>query len=203
MATKRRNEAPPTVQEPAEPLHVSPMFATASEQLPSGRGYGFEFKWDGYRSILHVQNGRVRVDSRRLNDVTSKFPTVAAGGERVRENHLVLDGEIVALDENNHPSFGLLQQHLRAPGAGPKLARAPPIVFFAFDVLYRNGKPLLQKTYEERRKVLDDIDLSRTGWRVPPYEVDQGPAMVSVSETLRLEGVVAKKLDSVYRPGIR
>ena len=184
-------------------LRIAPMLATASPDLPREQGFGYEFKWDGYRAIVHVDRGKARIDSRRVNDVTQRFPQVAEGASKVRESGLILDGEIVALDAENRPNFGLLQQHLRVPGAGPALRIQPPIVFFVFDVLYRAGKPLLRRTYEDRRRILSDIALEDSGWRVPPYEVDQGPAMLRVSDELRLEGIVAKRLDSPYVPGTR
>lgn len=179
------------------------MLATASSDLPRGTGFGYEFKWDGYRAIIHLRNGNVRIDSRRTNDVTKQFPEIAAGAKRVRERHLIIDGEIVALDQENRPSFGLLQQHLRAPGAGPSLRTPPSIVFFAFDVLQRGNNSLLNRTYVERRETLSDLALEDAGWKVPPYEVDQGAAMIRVSDQLRLEGIVAKRLDSLYVPGTR
>lgn len=199
--TVRAGRAPldPTLND----LRIAPMLATASPELPRQRGFGFEFKWDGYRAIVHRRNGNVRIDSRRLNDVTHRFPEIAESASRVREQGLILDGEIVALDEENRPNFGILQQHLRVPGAGPAPRTRPPIVFFPFDILYRVGKPLLRRTYRERREILSDVALDDAGWRIPPYEVDQGEAMLRVSVELRLEGIVAKRLDSPYVPGIR
>jgi bifunctional non-homologous end joining protein LigD len=184
-------------------IRIAPMLATASAEVPRASGYAYEFKWDGYRAIIHLEHGRARIDSRRVNDVTTRFQEIADGASRVRERHLVLDGEIVALDPENRPSFGLLQQHLRVPGAGPALRHAPPVVFFAFDVLYRDHRPLLDKPYTERREVLADLALEDAGWRVPPFEIDQGAAMLTVSDDLRLEGIVAKRLDSPYVPGTR
>ncbi len=179
------------------------MLATASLELPRGPGFGYEFKWDGYRAIIHLRNGNVRIDSRRTNDVTTQFPEIAAGATRVREPHVIIDGEIVALDEENRPSFSLLQQHLRVPGAGPSLRTPPPIVFFAFDVLQRGHKTLLHRTYVERRETLSDLAFEDAGWKVPPYQVDQGAPMIRVSDQLRLEGIVAKRLHSLYVPGTR
>ncbi|HEX9815844.1 MAG TPA: non-homologous end-joining DNA ligase [Candidatus Thermoplasmatota archaeon] len=179
------------------------MLATASSELPRAEGFGYEFKWDGYRAIIHLRKGDVRIDSRRTNDVTRRFPQIAAGARRVHEPHLILDGEIVALDQENRPSFGLLQQHLRVPGAGPVPRTPPPVVFFAFDLLQRGAKSYLSRPYVERREILSDIAFDDAGWKVPPYEVDQGPAMIRVSDQVRLEGIVAKRLDSVYVPGTR
>lgn len=179
------------------------MLATPSAELPHDPGYAFEFKWDGYRAIVHREKGKIRIDSRRLHDVSTQFHQVTHGGPELRGRDFVIDGEIVALDEENRPSFSLLQQHLRVPGSGRVLDRAPPIVFFAFDLLRLDGKSLLREPYQTRRRMLDELDVRSDTWRSPPHEIDQGPAMLTVSQNLRLEGIVAKRLTSPYQPGAR
>jgi bifunctional non-homologous end joining protein LigD len=169
-----------------------PMQATPSERVPSGAGWLFEVKWDGYRAIARVSGGEARLTSRRGNDLTERFAVVARAIERaVRTPDCVLDGEVCALDETGKASFSVMQQ-----GSGP-------LVYYAFDVLEVDGEPVLDLPLSKRRERLEAL-LDRRGGTVKVSEAfDDGDALYQAAVAQGLEGVVAKKADSRYQPGRR
>ena len=169
-----------------------PMLATATDKLPAGDGWVFEPKWDGFRALAYVDGGDVTFKSRNDNDLTGRFaPAARALARAVRSPSAVLDGEICALDADGRSGFGLLQQ-----GSGT-------LVFAAFDVLERDGEPLLGRTYVERRQALEAlVDTSIDGVLVSP-SFDDGVALERAAREHGLEGVVAKRSDSTYQPGRR
>src|SRR5581483_1862332 len=111
-----------------------PMLATLAEHVPTGSGWLFEVKWDGYRAIAYIRGGEARLVSRNGNDLTARFDAVArAVAQAVRSPECVLDGEVCALDEQGRPSFSAMQQ-----GA------SGPVVYEVFDVLELDGEPLVE-----------------------------------------------------------
>ena len=120
------------------------MLATSTDVLPKGAEWAFEPKWDGYRSIVSITSGEATLTSRNGNDLTARFSSVAkALVTAVRTPAAVLDGEVCALDEAGRSNFGLLQR-----GEGL-------LVFVAFDVLERDGEPLVERAYTDRRHILE------------------------------------------------
>jgi len=181
------------------------MLAVAGE-LPAAGGWGLEFKWDGVRALAYVDRGRVRVLSRNDLDVTARYPELDELGELLPGRSVVLDGEIVALDEQARPSFALLQQRMHArPSQVTRLAPTVPVLYLIFDVLHLDDWPLLAATYEQRRTELADLGLDRAGRAaVPPHLVGEHPPDILAAAKARgLEGVVSKRLGSRYRPGVR
>jgi bifunctional non-homologous end joining protein LigD len=183
------------------------MLAVAGD-LPVGQGWGLEFKWDGVRAVAYVEEGRVRVLSRNDLEVTTRYPELAELGRLLPGRRVVLDGEIVALDDAARPSFARLQERMHARPAQVRwLMRAVPVAFLAFDVLHLDDWPLLSAPYELRRAELADLRLDRAGSgrvAVPPHMVGENPPDVLAAATGRgLEGVLAKRLRSPYRPGVR
>ncbi|MFR9807172.1 DNA ligase D [Pseudonocardia sp. RS010] len=181
---------------------LRPMLATAGIP-PVDPGWAVEFKWDGVRALVVVEDGGVRFVSRNGNDVTGGYPELVAAVPRDRD--LVLDGEIVALDAAGRPDFGLLQHrmHVRTPPA--TLLDSVPVELYLFDVLRVDGEWLLPKPYDERRACLEELGVA--GWdrvSVPPSFTEIMPAQVlEVAREHRLEGIVAKRRTSRYEPGRR
>jgi bifunctional non-homologous end joining protein LigD len=175
---------------------ISPMLATPGA-LPAGPGWAYEFKWDGVRAISYVEGDVLRVMSRNDLDVTASYPELVELLDRLGGRRAVLDGEIVALDNAGRPSFPVLQQrmHVRVPSVA-LLARVP-VEYKVFDLLSLDGAALLDRPYEERRTRLSELPLD-----VSPVFAD-GPATVAAAEQAGLEGVVAKRRSSRYRPGQR
>jgi len=143
---------------------VEPMYALAVQSLPEGKEWFYEIKLDGYRALAGRDSTGVSIWSRRGNNFIGQFPQIARACERLPQDTL-LDGEIVALDENGRISFNRLQHHR---------SKAQAILFYAFDVLTYRGRSLLQMPLENRREALGEIfrmpvklvqSLCRRQWR--------------------------------------
>jgi bifunctional non-homologous end joining protein LigD len=176
------------------------MLATAGP-LPVGPGWSYEFKWDGVRVLSRFEDGPPRLYARSGAVVTIAYPEVA--GLSLPPGSL-LDGEMVVLDAGGRPSFTALAErmHVRDPGRAAKLAATVPVTYMIFDVLRLAGENLAPLPYRERRARLDELDLAGPHWMVPPVFAD-GPATTAAAQENRLEGVVAKRLESPYLPGTR
>jgi bifunctional non-homologous end joining protein LigD len=183
---------------------VLPMMA-ALGTMPSGPGWSYEMKWDGVRVIAEVDEGVCRLWSRNSRDVSGGYPELLglanASGLQLPA---VLDGEIVTLDENGAPSFGLLQRrmHVRDPRHLTQLIKQVPVSVRVFDVLRFAGKSLLEATYDDRRALLESLDIGDPFWEVPEVYAD-GEEALDLSASAGLEGVVAKRRKSRYLPGKR
>ena len=117
----------------------------------------------------------------------------------------MLDGEIVAFDEENRPSFGALQERMHVTDANRarRLAQHTPVAYLAFDVLYLDGRSTLSLPYEERRELLESLSLAGDYWQAPPWFSGRGTDVLEAAARTGLEGVVAKRLGSMYQPGKR
>jgi bifunctional non-homologous end joining protein LigD len=182
------------------------MMARPSDKLPRPeRGWSYEVKWDGVRAIAYVQPGRLRLESRNLNEITDAYPEVRGILTDLGMHEAVLDGEIVAFDDNGRPSFERLQSrmHVTSPNAVRRLMGSTPVVYAIFDVLYLDGHSLMDLPYTERRERLEQLELGGPAWRVPSVHRDAGKRLLEATASQGLEGVVAKRLDSHYEPGRR
>lgn len=200
-----RMDEPPHGAEPLPEL-VRPMLATASEMLPApDEQWGYEFKWDGVRAVAYLDGGRLRLVSRNDRDVTASYPELRAVGEAVGVRTLVLDGEIVAFDEENRPSFGALQErmHVTDGARARRLAQHTPVAYLAFDLLHLDGRPTIGLPYEERREILESLRLAGDHWQTPPWFRGGGADVLDAAARTGLEGIVAKRLGSHYLPGRR
>nr|WP_170949079.1 MULTISPECIES: ATP-dependent DNA ligase [unclassified Rhodococcus (in: high G+C Gram-positive bacteria)] len=151
-------------------------------------------------------DGAVKLFSRNTNDVTASYPeTVDALALAAAGRSLLVDGELVALNKSGQPDFGLLQRrmHLARPSAA--LLRSVPVAYFVFDVLGVDGKSVQHLPYSERRRILDDLALTDgTRVQVPPNMTGvEGSALMEIAAEHGIEGIVAKRADSLYLPGAR
>ncbi len=188
------------------PERIVPMMARAGDALPKPeRGWSFEVKWDGVRAIAYVQPGRLRLESRNLNEITAAYPEVRGLVAQLGMHEAVLDGEIVAFDDAGRPSFELLQRrmHVTSPTSIRRLASSTPVVYAIFDLLYLDGRSLIERPYRERRQALEELELGGAAWRVPAAHPDQGSRLLEATRAQGLEGVIAKRLNSRYEPGKR
>jgi bifunctional non-homologous end joining protein LigD len=212
----RMDEAPPG-WEPLPGL-VPPMLAVAGSLPSEPHGWAYEFKWDGVRAIAYVEGGRPRFLSRNGNDLTGAFPELRPLGEALGARQVILDGEIVAFDEEGRPRFQLLQPRLHAAvpeadGDGRRPGRrrsarsgAPsrPAVYVVFDVLHLDGSSHLDEPYSVRRRLLESLEISKgANWTIGPSFPGPGGDVLAASLERGLEGVVAKRTDSRYQPGRR
>jgi bifunctional non-homologous end joining protein LigD len=188
------------------PTAVPPMMATASSLPPNDLGWAYEMKWDGVRASAYLSGGRLlRLISRTGRDITVAYPELLGLGAATAPRQLVLDGEIVAFFEGR-PSFEVLQQrmHVTVAAQAAQLAAQVPVAYLVFDLLHLDGRDLLGLPYRQRRELLDDLGIAGRNWQTPPSFTDvSGKDMLHVASEQGLEGVVAKRVDSSYRPGAR
>ncbi|MGH2909685.1 MAG: DNA ligase D [Solirubrobacteraceae bacterium] len=203
-----RMDPPQDPEREPMPEHIPPMLAGAGRLPGDDTKWSFEIKWDGVRAIAYVKPGRLRLESRNLNEITHAYPEVRGLVEDLGMREAVLDGEIVAFGEDGAPSFERLQRrmHVSATSAITRLRRTTPVVFAIFDLLYLDGRNLMALAYEQRRRRLEELALGGQAWRVPaafPGSVRPGAELLKATAAQGLEGVVAKRLDSRYEPGRR
>ncbi|WP_240506200.1 non-homologous end-joining DNA ligase [Thermoactinospora rubra] len=159
--------------------------------------YGLEVKWDGIRAIIHVDGG-FRVTGRHGADYTRRYPEISGFGLRnLGLRNAVIDGEVVSFDRHGRPSFKRLQHRMHLTDPEPAMLRLYPVTYLPFDLLYLNGTPLFDLPYRDRRTLLDELDIG-----APPY-FPGTTDLLGATHAQGLEGVVAKRLDSPYRPGTR
>ncbi len=187
------------------PEHLLPMLAGAGELPASEDRWSFEVKWDGIRAIAYVKPGRLRLESRNLREITDGYPELRGLLLDMGMREAVVDGEIVAFDENGRPSFERLQRRMNvtAPSAVRRLSASTPVVYAIFDLLYLDGHSLMGLPYAQRRQRLDALGLSGPAWRVPAAHPGHGTRLLDATAAQGLEGIVAKRLDSRYEPGRR
>ncbi|WP_369258882.1 non-homologous end-joining DNA ligase [Geodermatophilus amargosae] len=190
-----------------EPPVPAPMLAVAGELPPAAddAAWAYEFKWDGIRALAAVRDGRLGLWARSGTDLTDRYPELSHVPEVLRRADVVLDGEVVALDRLGRPDFGLLQNRMHRTGGADvaRLAAAAPVTYLVFDLLVDGDRGLLDLPYEERRERLDALGPEGHRWVATPWFRGGGPGVHAASRDNGLEGVVAKRLDSAYRPGVR
>jgi DNA ligase D-like protein (predicted polymerase)/DNA ligase D-like protein (predicted ligase)/DNA ligase D-like protein (predicted 3'-phosphoesterase) len=187
LAHRMKEQPTPRLQD------YAPMLATlGSVDKLTGAQYAFDGKFDGYRLLVEVDHGRLRLQSRSGRDVTGEYLQLQSLAADLADHDVILDGEVVALDADGVPNFGEMQNRVRATR----------IEFWAFDILRLDGRSLLRAKYRDRRKVLETFSAG-TNLIVPPLIEGDGPAALEYSRKKKWEGVVAKKWDSTYQPGRR
>ncbi|MGA8328618.1 MAG: ATP-dependent DNA ligase [Mycobacterium sp.] len=173
---------------------MAPMLATHGSvaKLPASQ-WAFEAKWDGYRLLVDADHGTVRLRSRSGRDLTKEFPQLRSIATDLADHHAVLDGEVVALDTAGVPRFSEMQNR----------ARATRIEFWAFDLLYLDGRSLMRARYRDRRQLLETLAAGAGSLTVPELLSGDGAQALEYSRKRQWEGVIAKKRDSTYQPGRR
>ena len=184
---------------------MRPMLATRGTHVPTGEEWLHEVKWDGMRVIVTVRGDRLTLHSRNENDVTVSFPDLQglAGRATFGGKDVVLDGEIVAFLDGL-PVFGALadRMHVASPRKAEQAAARNPVTLLLFDLLHLDGLDLTALPLEQRRQVLTDLVEEGPRWRVPPA-YDDGTVLLDATKAQGLEGIVSKRRQSAYRPGVR
>jgi bifunctional non-homologous end joining protein LigD len=190
------------------PSVIRPMLATLAAEAFDNPEWLFEIKWDGYRAVAFIQDGRVRMVSRSQNDLTAQFSELGSLPQFVKAERAILDGEIVALDDEGRPSFSLMQQRTGFQPGKRRLARREgvPVIYYAFDLLYLDGLDLRRVALEQRKQLLQErvvAGKSDTGKSDLVYFSDhyaeKGRALFEAARQRGLEGIVAKKRSSTYQ----
>jgi bifunctional non-homologous end joining protein LigD len=184
---------------------MRPMLATPADPgkgLPGdGTRWAYEVKWDGMRVLADIHDGKVQLHSRTEREITPSFPELAALG--AAHPDVLLDGEIVVLADGV-PSFRALAEriHVREPRRAAALAATAPASLIAFDALRMYGVDLMQRSWQERRESLERLTPAGRFWQLSPAQDELEPLLAATVEH-GLEGVVAKRRTSIYRPGVR
>jgi bifunctional non-homologous end joining protein LigD len=187
------------------PDRLAPMLAHSGPLPRDESKYGFEVKWDGIRTVLFCDHGHISLQGRNFTDFTPRYPEVRPLARELGAHRIILDGEVVAFDEEGRPSFERLQgrMHLASDAAVKRRMRDTPVTYVAFDLLYLDGHSTLPLSYEDRRELLERLELEGPAWRTPAYHRGEGSALLEATRNLGIEGIVAKRLDSPYEPGRR
>jgi bifunctional non-homologous end joining protein LigD len=183
---------------------LSPMLATLGTESFDREGWIFEPKWDGVRAFGVCTEDGTMLLSRNRNDITKTYPELGKLHERLVAIDAILDGEIVTL-QNGRPSFERLQSRINLHNERDvkRASQTTPVLFMAFDLLYQDGRTLLDLPLEERKERLEALVVPNEAVQVSPYIPEEGKALYDAACEQKLEGVVAKKLGCPYRPGRR
>ncbi|WP_406004595.1 non-homologous end-joining DNA ligase [Streptomyces sp. NBC_00987] len=186
---------------------IAPMLATAGSLPPAAveDRWAFEEKQDGQRAMVYLPgDGTVTLRSRSGADITAVYPELVALGS-VLGRPAVLDGEIVALDSKGRSDFERLQSRMGLTSAAKaaRMARLVPAHLVVFDAVYLGGRGLTGLPYTERRTLLEELGLDGKHWSTPAAVIGHGEQALEMTRTAGLEGVIAKRLVSVYEPGVR
>jgi bifunctional non-homologous end joining protein LigD len=189
------------------PDFIPPMSATLATHAFDDPDWLFEVKWDGYRVEAVVRDGNVRLWTRRRQDAAAYFPDLAAATGWIDAREAIVDGEVVALDEQGRPRFSLLQDHTgirtwRTPG-GKRRETPADVVYQAFDLLHLDGQSLLGVPLEERKRMLRSRLRPHPLVRFAGHVERDGVAFLAAARAQELEGVVAKLRRSTYEPDRR
>jgi bifunctional non-homologous end joining protein LigD len=187
------------------PDRLAPMLARSGPLPADDAAYGYEVKWDGIRALLYCDHGHLRVQGRNFTDFTPRYPELRELAPGLGARRLILDGEVVAFDEQGRPSFERMQarMHLASDSAVRRRMRDTLVTYVIFDLLYLDGRSTLVLGYEARRELLERLELEGPAWRTPDYHRGEGRALLDATARLGVEGIVAKKLDCPYEPGRR
>jgi bifunctional non-homologous end joining protein LigD len=182
------------------PLTIHPMLAESVEKPFDGAEWLFEIKWDGYRAVAFIHAGKVRLVSRNQNDLTARYPELKDLPKFVHAREAILDGEVVALDEEGRASFSLMQQRTGFRPGGRRAAEKAdvPVLYYAFDLLYLDGYDWRRVPLEERKAKLASLLTAGDAVRFSDHYPEQGKALFAMAHKKGLEGILAKKRQSIY-----
>ena len=205
-ATKANKPTPKAKESASDPVpgarparlpdFIPPCLALLGTAPPEGADWIHEIKFDGYRMQARIDDGKVRLLTRKGLNWAHKFVPVSQSLEQLAVDQAIIDGELVSEDENGHASFSKLQQDLK-DGNGENF------IYYAFDLLYRDGNDLTAAPLEFRKTALDDL-LAGSGIphiRLSEHFTEPGPVLLKHACSIGLEGIISKRRDAPYRPG--
>jgi bifunctional non-homologous end joining protein LigD len=184
----------------AMPTSIYPMLAESTSEPFDSPDWLFEIKWDGYRAVAFIEKGKVRLVSRNQNELTARYPELKDMAGFVKAGNAILDGEVVAIDEQGKPSFSLMQQRT---GFRPGGKRAPtnadvPVLYYAFDLIYADGEDWRKVALEDRKRKLASLITPGDSLRFSDHYEEHGKALFEIAREKQLEGIVAKRRASCY-----
>ncbi|GAB2746978.1 non-homologous end-joining DNA ligase [Streptomyces bullii] len=188
---------------------IPPMLATPGTLPPATQDarWAYETKQDGQRVVIYLPgDGGVLLRARSGQDITAAYPELLPLGTVLGTTPAVLDGEILALDEQGRANFQLLQSRMglaHAPGRAARRAATVPVHLVLFDLMHLGRRSLLRLPYTGRRAALEDLGLAGPSWSTPAALVGHGAEALRATREHGMEGLVCKRLDSAYEPGVR
>jgi bifunctional non-homologous end joining protein LigD len=203
MVTKRKSKSDiagvcASARKARMPEQINPMLATLVDDPFSDPDWIFETKWDGFRSVCFIDHGQARFVSRNQIEMTPQYPELVNVPKQLTAKRAILDGEIVALDEQGMPRFQLLQNKLRIRSGSYAKATRAQIVYFVFDLLYCDGYDLMNCPVVERKALLEQILRPASFVKYADHVEAQGKEFFRQIEKFRLEGMIAKRAASKY-----
>ncbi len=179
------------------PRTIHPMLATLVDEPFDDDEWLFEIKWDGYRAIAYIEDGDARLVSRNQNRFND-YPELRDLPDYIKARKAILDGEIVALDEQGRPSFSLMQQRAGLSANGHRRAkrRDVAVMYYAFDLLYLEGYNLMRVDLEQRKNLLEQILQNSQILRYSEHFIGKGTAVFKAAAEKNLEGIIAKRRKS-------
>jgi bifunctional non-homologous end joining protein LigD len=186
------------------PATLSPMLATLLDRPFSGPDWLFELKYDGVRAVVTRTGNKLSVQGRSGRDETARYPELQELGAALDAEDCLIDGEIVVLDSDGHPSFERLQQRMQLrPAEAERASQEQPVVFMAFDLLFADGRDLMRMPLELRKRALRAALRDGRVARYADHVEEDGETFYAKVREAGLEGVVAKRARSTYQPGKR
>jgi len=182
------------------PATIQPMLATPTEHPFDSPDWLFEIKWDGYRAVAFVDKGKVRLVSRNQNDLTGQYPELQDFAASIKAERAVIDGEVVAMDDEGRPSFSLMQQKTGFRAGKHRLPGRTgiAIAYYAFDLVWLDGHDLRRVNLEQRKQLLAGLIRPDGLVRYSDHYPEHGKALFELAQKRGLEGIVAKRRDSFY-----
>lgn len=182
------------------PHVIHPMLATLTDRPFSSDDWLFEIKFDGYRAIAFIEDKTVRLVSRNQNEMTSLYPELSDLPMQLQGKQIILDGEVVALDDEGRPSFSLMQQRagirsgIKRSHPNPEI----PVLYYVFDLLYLDGYNLMRVNLEDRKQLLKTIITETDVLKFSEHFVGEGEKLYEAAKQKGLEGIVAKRRNGCY-----
>jgi DNA ligase D-like protein (predicted ligase)/DNA ligase D-like protein (predicted 3'-phosphoesterase) len=183
---------------------VEPMLARPASKPPDSHDYIYEVKWDGLRALISLDEGDVRIHGRNRMDLTKQFPELLIPERAFRATSALFDGEIVCLEADGKPNFRnvIHRMQQKTDAAIQRASAKHPAVCYVFDCLYLDGRAIINEPLLRRREWLQDAIKKESPYRVS-QAVEEGAAFLDAVKEMGLEGIMAKRRDSVYLPGKR
>ena len=182
------------------PSAIHPMLAESIDEPFDGSDWLFEIKWDGYRAVTFIENGKARLVSRNQNELTPRYPELKDLPKFIQAKSAILDGEVVALDDEGRASFTLMQQRTGFRAGGRRAAEKAdvPVLYYVFDLLYLDGNDWRRMPLEERKRKLKSIVKTGDSLRYSDHYEEHGKALFDMAKQKGLEGILAKRRNSCY-----
>lgn len=192
--------AAPGARAAGMPTSIQPMLATLISKPFSDPEWLYEVKWDGIRALCFLNGNKVRLVSRNQKEIGFRYPDLSGISEYVDADKAILDGEIVVPDEDGFPNFQLLQSRMGLQDSGEieRMARERPVIYYAFDLLYYNGFDLMPAELIHRKSLLKDIMETVPSFQYSNHILEKGEELYRDIGRQRVEGMVAKRLASLY-----